>query len=36
MVRRSHAEAALSDSDGHLTLVTKRIGDVHDWLVNHF
>ncbi len=30
------AEAALSDSDGHLTLVTRRIGDVHDWLINQF
>ena len=30
------AESALDDSDGHLTLVTKRIGDVHDWLVDHF
>jgi pimeloyl-ACP methyl ester carboxylesterase len=29
------AEAALSDTDGHLTLVLDRIGDVHDWLVNH-
>ena len=30
------AESALSDTDGHLTLVIKRIGDVHDWLINHF
>ncbi|MGZ4224737.1 MAG: alpha/beta fold hydrolase [Solirubrobacteraceae bacterium] len=30
------AESALSDSDGHLTLVIERIGDVHDWLINHF
>ena len=30
------AERALSDSDGHLTLVTKRMGDVHDWLIDHF
>ncbi len=30
------AEAALSNTDGHLTLVTQRLGDVHDWLVEHF
>ncbi len=30
------AEASLSDSDGHLTLVTHRIGDVHDWIIKHF
>lgn len=30
------AEAALGDTDGHLTLVTQRLGDVHDWLVEHF
>jgi pimeloyl-ACP methyl ester carboxylesterase len=30
------AERALSGSDGHLTLVTKRMGDVHDWLIDHF
>ncbi len=30
------AEAALSDADGHLTLVTQRLGDVHDWLIEHF
>jgi pimeloyl-ACP methyl ester carboxylesterase len=30
------AEAAIDDSDGHLTLVTRRIGDVHEWLVSHF
>jgi hypothetical protein len=29
------AEAALSDTDGHLTLLLDRIGDVHAWLVNH-
>jgi pimeloyl-ACP methyl ester carboxylesterase len=29
------AEAALSDTDGHLTLVLDRIGDVDDWLGNH-
>jgi pimeloyl-ACP methyl ester carboxylesterase len=30
------AEAAIDDSDGHLTLVTRRIGDVHEWLISHF
>ena len=30
------AESALSDTDGHLTLVIERIGDVHDWLTGHF
>jgi pimeloyl-ACP methyl ester carboxylesterase len=30
------AEAALSDKDGHLTLVIQRIGEVHDWLIGHF
>jgi pimeloyl-ACP methyl ester carboxylesterase len=30
------AEAALSDTDGHLTLVLNKIGDVHDWLISHF
>jgi len=30
------AEAALSDTDGHLTLVMRRLGDVHDWLIEHF
>ena len=29
------AEASLSESDGHLTLVTRRIGDVHEWIVKH-
>ena len=32
----SGAEASLSDSDGHLTLVTHRIGEVHDWIIKHF
>jgi hypothetical protein len=26
------AEAALSETDGHLTVVLDRIGDVHEWL----
>ena len=30
------AETALSDNDGHLTLVIQRLGEVHDWLINHF
>ena len=30
------AESALSDTDGHLTLVIDRIGDVLDWLTEHF
>jgi pimeloyl-ACP methyl ester carboxylesterase len=30
------AEATIDDSDGHLTLVTTRIGDVHEWLIRHF
>ncbi|MGH2884211.1 MAG: alpha/beta fold hydrolase [Solirubrobacteraceae bacterium] len=30
------AEAAIDDRDGHLTLVTTRIGDVHEWLISHF
>ncbi|HEV2360126.1 MAG TPA: alpha/beta fold hydrolase [Acidimicrobiales bacterium] len=28
------AEAELSPADGHLTVVSGRIGDVHDWLLN--
>jgi pimeloyl-ACP methyl ester carboxylesterase len=31
-----NAESALSDGDGHLTLVLERIGEVHEWLGNHF
>jgi hypothetical protein len=30
------AESALSDADGHLTLVIGRIGEVHQWLISHF
>jgi len=30
------AESELNDTDGHLTLVLERIGDVHEWLANHF
>ena len=27
------AEAWLSADDGHLTILERRIGDVHDWLL---
>ncbi len=30
------AEAELSDSDGHLTLLTRRVGEVHQWLLEHW
>ncbi|MGH3599249.1 MAG: alpha/beta fold hydrolase [Pseudonocardiaceae bacterium] len=30
------AESALSNTDGHLTLVIERIGEAHDWLMTHF
>ncbi|MGH2914355.1 MAG: alpha/beta fold hydrolase [Solirubrobacteraceae bacterium] len=28
------AASALSDTDGHLTLVTEKIGEVHEWLIS--
>jgi pimeloyl-ACP methyl ester carboxylesterase len=30
------AEAEISESDGHLTLIVNRIPEVHDWLLSHF
>ena len=30
------ADSALSDTDGHLTLVIAKIGDVHEWLIGHW
>jgi pimeloyl-ACP methyl ester carboxylesterase len=30
------AEASLSDTDGHLTLLVDRFTEVHEWLIGHF
>jgi pimeloyl-ACP methyl ester carboxylesterase len=30
------AEAALSETDGHLTLLVNKVGEVHEWLLRHF
>lgn len=30
------AEAELSEVDGHLTLVINRVGEIHQWLLEHF
>jgi pimeloyl-ACP methyl ester carboxylesterase len=29
------AQAALSETDGHLTLLIDKVGDLHDWLLSH-
>ena len=29
------AEAHLSESDGHLTLLERAVPEVHDWIVRH-
>jgi pimeloyl-ACP methyl ester carboxylesterase len=31
-----HAESALSETDGHLTLLVNKVGEVHEWLLGHF
>lgn len=30
------AESVLSETDGHLTVPVRQIGDVHEWLLGHF
>lgn len=30
------AEAALSETDGHLTLLVNKVGEIHEWLLRHF
>ena len=30
------AEAELSESDGHLTLLLNRVPEVHEWLLSHW
>lgn len=32
----SGAESALSEADGHLTLLATKFSDVHEWLLDHF
>lgn len=32
----SGAEAEISETDGHLTLLVNRIAEVHEWLLSHF
>lgn len=29
-------DAHLTDEDGHITLIQRRVGDVHSWLLEHF
>jgi pimeloyl-ACP methyl ester carboxylesterase len=30
------AEAELSETDGHLTFLVDKVGEIHDWLLAHF